>query len=50
MGMYITHTVDDEEPDCNRCNHCCDNYDCSGFCGANHSWNGYSRTEYMEDE
>lgn len=44
----IIYTVDDEEPDCNRCDHCCgEDYYCLKQCGAQHGWNGYERIEMM---
>lgn len=47
MGVVI-YTVDDEEPECNRCEHCCGEEDyCIEQCGANHSWNGYERIEHV---
>ncbi len=37
----IIYTVDDEEPDCNRCDYCDeDDYYCIKRCGAEHGWNG----------
>lgn len=50
MGFYVTYTVDEEDADCGKCNHCSDDYDCSAYCGAGHAWNGYNRTEYVEEE
>ena len=46
MSKYITHTADDEDPDCMRC----ENVDaesefCKKFCGAEHAWYGYCRCE-----
>lgn len=47
----IIYTVDDEEPDCNRCDYCDeDDYYCIKRCGAEHGWNGYERIEYVSDE
>lgn len=46
----IFWTVDDEEPDCMRCDHCdYDDYICIHQCGEEHGWNGYERTEYIEE-
>lgn len=42
------YTADDENPDCIRCDHCCDDYNCSDLCGPEHGWYGYMRTEYLE--
>ena len=50
MRDVIVFTADKEEPDCNRCDHCCDNYDCSRFCGPEHGWYGYSRSEVTDEE
>lgn len=49
MGNVKIYTVDDEEPNCNSCDHICDPDDvCSMFCGPDHYWNGYARTEFVE--
>lgn len=46
----IIYTVNDEEPNCNRCDHCdSDDYICIHQCGAEHGWNGYERIEYEEE-
>lgn len=38
-------TVDNEEPDCGRCDHICDDDKlCNKYCGAEHGWNLYTRT------
>ena len=45
------YTADEEEPDCGRCDNCDGSMlDCSKFCGPEHGWYGYQRTEYVEDE
>jgi len=44
------YTVDDEDPNCGRCDHVCDGFDCCGMCGPEHGWFGYSRTEREELE
>lgn len=36
----ITYTANDEEPNCIRCDHCCDKYDCCNMCGEKHGWFG----------
>lgn len=41
----IIHTADDEEPECNRCEHVDDDYFCVKKCGPEHGWNGYARVE-----
>ena len=47
----IIYTVDDEEPDCNRCDHCCgEDYYCIKQCGAEDGWNGYERLERIESD
>ena len=39
----IIYTVDDEEPDCNRCDHCCgEDYYCIKQCGAEHGWKSFA--------
>lgn len=50
MSNVKIYTVDDEEPKCNRCDHVCDSdIVCQQYCGNEHYWNGYSRTEFIED-
>ena len=50
MSNIKIYTVDDEEPNCNRCDHVCESDKwCQKYCGGAHSWNGYSRTEFIED-
>lgn len=44
------YTAADEEPNCGRCDHVCDDFDCSGKCGAENWWAGYIRTESIVDE
>ena len=44
-GISVTYTADDEMPDCLNCDNCDSEYDCSKFCGAEHGWFGYRRTE-----
>lgn len=45
------YTAEDEMPDCGRCDHCGDDFDCCGSCGPEHGWYGYVRTERItEDE
>lgn len=46
-GMtIITFTADDENPDCGRCNHINDSEDlCAKWCGAEHGWSRYERSE-----
>ena len=43
---YLTFAADDEEPDCINCDHNCDDFNCSKYCGSEHGWYGYKRTEY----
>ena len=51
MAKYITHTADDEDPDCMRCiNIDADDQFCKTFCGAEHAWGGYCRYEIVEEE
>ena len=45
VGHYLIYSADDEMPDCLRCDHFEDNFDCSKYCGAEHGWYGYRRTE-----
>ena len=57
---YISYKVDNEEPDCGRCDFQCENCwtdskgkihdNCVERCGANHGWNMYQRNEYEEVE
>lgn len=51
MNEKVIHTADDEEPDCNRCDNCDGRIlDCEKYCGPEHWWNGYRRTEYIYNE
>lgn len=50
QGDFITYTADDEDPKCGRCDYFVDGFDCSGSCGAEHGWYGYSRTERYEND
>lgn len=51
MNKYITHTADNENPSCQRCDHINDSDKwCMENCGGAHSWNGYTRTEAKENE
>ena len=46
MKDKLVFTADDEEPKCIRC----DNRDdplCFKYCGPEHGWYGYQRTEYQ---
>ena len=49
MDIYngkTIYTADDEEPDCELCDHLCDESDdlCVNGCGSEHGWYGYVRT------
>ena len=49
-GILI-YTADDEMPDCLSCDNCdSDEYYCSNFCGHEHGWFGYKRTEKEDVE
>lgn len=48
MVRYIEITADDEMPDCGKCDHCCDDFDCGKLCGAEHGWLGYRRKVWFE--
>lgn len=50
MGEYVTYTADNEEPNCGRCVHACDDFPCEKECGAEHWWSGYRREEKLSDE
>lgn len=41
--QFQIFNADDEEPDCMRCGHCSDAYDCCNNCGPEHGWAGYCR-------
>lgn len=50
MSNIKIYTADDEEPNCNRCDHVCESDKwCQKYCGGAHSWNSYERTEFIED-
>lgn len=44
----LKFTADEEEPNCGRCDHYWDGYDCCNKCGSEHYWCGYIRTEWEE--
>lgn len=50
--IYETvYTADDEEPVCTRCDNMNIPYTwCERYCGAEHGWNGYKRTERSNHE
>ena len=41
----VIYDADDEMPDCGRCDHITEDFDCCGKCGPEHGWGGYTRTE-----
>jgi hypothetical protein len=48
--MYsIEFTADDEMPDCGKCDHICDDFNCCDWCGPEHGWWGYRRTERIKE-
>ena len=47
-SIVIVYTADEEEPNCARCCHFGDNFDCAQYCGSEHSWFGYIRKELVE--
>ena len=49
MVEYIEYTADNEMPDCGHCDHICDDFKCEKFCGSEHGWWGYRRTEKRAD-
>lgn len=44
------YTADDEFPDCGKCDNINAPYKICAACGAEHCWNRYIRTEYINDE
>lgn len=50
MGMAerVEYTADDDMPDCGRCDHVCDDFKCCDWCGSEHGWWGYRRTEVID--
>lgn len=51
MSKIIRYNVDVEEPICTRCDYCTHGEDfCDQFCGSEHGWGRYTRTEEVEDE
>ncbi len=51
MAKYITHTADDEDAYCMRCDHINSPLAyCIRTCGMEKGWTGYSRTEKVEGE
>ena len=45
----IIYTADDEMPDCGKCDNCCGDFNCTKYCGADHGWYGYQRSEYNKN-
>ena len=44
------YTADNEFPDCGSCDHICDDSKFYvRYCGAEHGWAGYQRTEILDD-
>lgn len=51
MSNVRIYTADDEEPKCGTCDYICDSDEwCQKYCGGANSWNGYVRTEFVEDD
>ena len=50
MAELIEYTANDEMPNCGQCDHICDNFNCEKFCGPEHGWWGYRRTERVDLE
>lgn len=50
MGEVIVYTADDEMPSCIQCDKCFGDFNCEKFCGPEHGWYGYRRTEKVEEE
>lgn len=51
MSNVRIYTADDEKPSRGRCDHICDpDKWCQEYCGGANSWNGYARTELIEDD
>lgn len=50
MLKEVIYTADDEEPNCNRCDHIECGYPCIHRCGPEHGWYGYKRSELMDVE
>lgn len=50
-GKYVIYNADDEEADCGRCDNCDvdSEYYCIHQCGAENGWNGYERTERIDN-
>ena len=49
MSIAIEYTADDEMPNCGKCDHICDDFNCCDWCGAEHGWWGYKRTVVIDD-
>lgn len=48
--MYKEYTADEEMPDCGKCDHLGDDFNCGRLCGAEHGWWGYRRTEKVNQD
>ena len=42
------YTADHEEPVCHNCDNASTDCKCENFCGPEHGWAGYRRTEYLK--
>ena len=42
------YTADHEEPVCCNCDNASTDCKCENFCGPEHGWAGYRRTEYIK--
>ena len=51
MGL-IEYTANDEMPNCGQCDHFdgSDGFKCEKWCGPEHAWFGYRRTERSEEK
>lgn len=48
----IVYTAENEMPDCGKCDHFdgCDGFKCEQWCGPEHGWFGYIRTERSKEQ
>lgn len=48
----VEHTANDEMPECGQCDHFdgSDGFKCKEWCGPEHGWFGYKRTERVDKE
>lgn len=50
MDRIVVYTADTEMPSCLQCDNFDCEFNCENFCGPEHGWYGYRRTEKVEEK